>query len=55
MTVLVAYSADAYGEAALDHGIAEATASGERLVVVNVTSVGAAIWTGLIATGIRTV
>jgi nucleotide-binding universal stress UspA family protein len=37
MTVLVAYSADAYGEAALDHGIAEATASGERLVVVNVT------------------
>jgi nucleotide-binding universal stress UspA family protein len=37
MTVLVAYSADTYGEAALDHGIAEATASGERLVVVNVT------------------
>jgi nucleotide-binding universal stress UspA family protein len=37
MTVLVAYSADVYGEAALDHGIAEATASGERLVVVNVT------------------
>jgi nucleotide-binding universal stress UspA family protein len=37
MTVLVAYSADAYGEAALEHGIAEATASGERLVVVNVT------------------
>ena len=37
MTVLVAYSNDIYGEAALDHGIAEATASGERLVVVNVT------------------
>ncbi len=37
MTVLVAYSADVYGEVALDHGIAEATASGERLVVVNVT------------------
>ena len=31
MTVLVAYSADVYGEAALDHGIAEATASGQRL------------------------
>ncbi|HET6561646.1 MAG TPA: universal stress protein [Marmoricola sp.] len=37
MTVLVAYSADVYGEAALDHGIAEASAAGERLVVVNVT------------------
>ena len=37
MTVLVAYSADVYGRAALDHGIAEAERSGDRLVVVNVT------------------
>ena len=37
MTVLVAYSADVYGDAALDHGVAEADRGGERLVVVNVT------------------
>jgi len=37
MTVLVAYSADAYGRAALGYGIAEVERSGERLVVVNVT------------------
>lgn len=37
MTVLVAYSADVYGEAALEHGVAEATRDGEPLVVVNVT------------------
>jgi nucleotide-binding universal stress UspA family protein len=37
MTVLVAYSADVYGRAALDHGISEAERSGDRLVVVNVT------------------
>jgi nucleotide-binding universal stress UspA family protein len=37
MTILVAYSADIYGWAALDHGIAEAERSGDRLVVVNVT------------------
>lgn len=37
MTVVAAYSADAYGEAALDHAIDEVTSTGERLVVVNVT------------------
>jgi nucleotide-binding universal stress UspA family protein len=37
MTVLVAYSADTYGQAALDHGVVEAERAGERLVVVNVT------------------
>jgi nucleotide-binding universal stress UspA family protein len=37
MTILVAYSADEYGRAALDYGVSEATLSGERLVVVNVT------------------
>jgi hypothetical protein len=37
MTVLVAYSADQYGAAALDYGITEATRSAEPLVVVNVT------------------
>ena len=37
MTVLVAYSADAYGEAALDYGIDEAARAAERLVVINVT------------------
>jgi len=37
MTVLVAYSADQYGGAALDYGIEEATRSAEPLVVVNVT------------------
>ena len=37
MTVLVAYSADVFGDAALDHGVAEAERAGERLVVVNVT------------------
>ena len=37
MTILVAYSADLYGWAALEHGIAEAERSGDRLVVVNVT------------------
>jgi len=37
MTVVVAYSADVYGEAALEHAIAEVTRTGERLVVVNVT------------------
>lgn len=43
MTVLVAYSADEYGRAALDHGIAEAVRDGERLVVVNVTRGDAAV------------
>jgi nucleotide-binding universal stress UspA family protein len=37
VTILVAYSADVYGWAALEHGIAEAERSGEPLVVVNVT------------------
>jgi nucleotide-binding universal stress UspA family protein len=37
MTVVVAYSADASGRAALRHGIAEAVQAGERLVVVNAT------------------
>lgn len=43
MTVLVAYSADEFGRAALDHGIAEAVAASERLVVVNVTRGDAAV------------
>jgi nucleotide-binding universal stress UspA family protein len=37
MTILVAYSADPYGRAALDYGIHEAEHAGDRLVVVNVT------------------
>ena len=37
MTIVVAYSADVYGEAALDHAVAEVARTGERLVVVNVT------------------
>ena len=37
MTILVAYSADAYGRAALEHGVGEAERSGEPVVVVNVT------------------
>jgi nucleotide-binding universal stress UspA family protein len=37
MTILVAYSADVYGSAALDYGIAEAERAGDRLVVANVT------------------
>lgn len=37
MTILVAYSADEYGRAAMDYGVAEASRTGERLVVVNVT------------------
>jgi len=37
MTVVVAYSADRFGRAALDHGVAEAEKRGEKLLVVNVT------------------
>jgi nucleotide-binding universal stress UspA family protein len=37
MTILVAYSPDDYGRAALDYGVLEATRNRERLVVVNVT------------------
>jgi nucleotide-binding universal stress UspA family protein len=37
MTILVAYSADDYGRAALDYGVSEAVREGERIVVVNVT------------------
>lgn len=37
MTVVVAYSPDVYGEAALAAGIEQAQAGGERLVVVNAT------------------
>ncbi len=37
MSVVVAYSADRYGDAALEHGAAEAARDGEKLVVVNVT------------------
>jgi nucleotide-binding universal stress UspA family protein len=37
MTILVAYSADQYGRAALEYGLAEASRTSERLVVVNVT------------------
>ncbi|MEV7396501.1 universal stress protein [Aeromicrobium sp. NPDC092404] len=37
MTVVVAYSADVYGKAALEFGATEASRRGERLVVVNDT------------------
>ena len=37
MTIVVAYSADKYGEAALEHGAAEAARGQDKLVVVNVT------------------
>ena len=37
MTGQVANSADVYGPAPLEHGVAEATRDGEPLVVVNVT------------------
>jgi nucleotide-binding universal stress UspA family protein len=37
MTVLVAYSNDTYGAAALDYGVEVAGAADERLVVVNAT------------------
>lgn len=37
MTVVVAYSADKFGEAALEHGAAEAARGQDRLIVVNVT------------------
>jgi nucleotide-binding universal stress UspA family protein len=37
MTIVVAYSADVYGQAALEYGVSEAERAGERLVVVNVT------------------
>jgi nucleotide-binding universal stress UspA family protein len=37
MSIVVAYSPDDYGRAALDHGVAEATLRGTRLVVVNAT------------------
>lgn len=38
MTVIVGYSADAYGRAALEHGIAEAKLRGTNLRVINPTS-----------------
>ena len=38
MTVIVGYSADAYGRAALEHGIAEAKLRGTSLRVINSTS-----------------
>ncbi|MFB9313423.1 universal stress protein [Nocardioides plantarum] len=38
MTIVVGYSPDAYGRAALDHAAAEATERRERLVVVNATA-----------------
>lgn len=37
MTVVVAYSNDTYGAAALDYGVGLATGGQERLVVVNAT------------------
>lgn len=37
MTIVVAYSPDTYGRAALAHGAAEATLRGEHLLVVNDT------------------
>jgi nucleotide-binding universal stress UspA family protein len=38
MTIVVGYSADAYGRAALEHGIAEAKLRGTSLRVVNSTA-----------------
>jgi nucleotide-binding universal stress UspA family protein len=38
MTVVVGYSADPYGRAALEHGIAEAKLRGTNLRVINSTS-----------------
>jgi nucleotide-binding universal stress UspA family protein len=38
MTIVVGYSADAYGRAALEHGIAEAKLRGTGMRVVNSTS-----------------
>ncbi|ROR89673.1 universal stress protein [Nocardioides aurantiacus] len=37
MSIVVAYTPDAYGQAALDHGAAEAVRRGTDLVVVNAT------------------
>jgi nucleotide-binding universal stress UspA family protein len=37
MTIVVAYSPDMFGRAALAHGVAEATLRGEHLLVVNDT------------------
>jgi nucleotide-binding universal stress UspA family protein len=37
MSIVVAFSPDAYGRAALDHGVAEALLRETRLVVVNAT------------------
>ncbi len=38
MTIVVGYSPDAYGRAAVDHAAAEALEKRERLVVVNATA-----------------
>jgi nucleotide-binding universal stress UspA family protein len=38
MTIVVGYSADAFGRAALEHGIAEAKLRGVKLKVVNSTA-----------------
>lgn len=38
MTIVVGYSPDAYGRAALDHAAAEVAEKRERLVVVNATT-----------------
>jgi nucleotide-binding universal stress UspA family protein len=37
MSIVVAYSPDLYGRAALDHGVAEARLRATRLVIVNAT------------------
>lgn len=37
MSIVIAYSPDIYGRAALDHGVAEAVLRGTTLVLVNVT------------------
>lgn len=37
MSIVVAYTPDVYGRAALDHGVSEATLRQTRLVVVNAT------------------
>ena len=43
MSIVVAYSADRFGEAALEHAAAQARKEGARLVVVNATQGGSLV------------
>lgn len=43
MSIVVAYSADRYGEAALDHAVGLARKDGTRLVIVNATQGGSLV------------